>query len=102
MQRPRRNKGRQCSYRHGTKCAYLPHHREMRRVKKELHHEVLPIDVDSAPEVGETRSQEIEMVCLGKVEPKHVQETDDEMKISRYTQVHQVHANHESSGVQGR
>jgi hypothetical protein len=40
------------------------------RIKEDLLHEVLPVDIDPAPEINEARGQHISMVALGHVEAK--------------------------------
>ena len=72
MQQPGGEKGRQRRHRQRTQWAKLPQG-EMRRIEEKLHHEVLPIDINPAPEISETRSQQIQMVGFRKIKTKHVQ-----------------------------
>ena len=64
----------------------------MRGIEEELHHEVFPVDVNPAPEVGEACGEIIEMVCLRQVKTKHVQQTHNQVESSGDTQIKQVHA----------
>ena len=74
----------------------------MHGVKEELHHEVLPVDVNPAPEISEARSQKVEMVCLWQVKTKHVQQTHNQVESSGDTQIQQVHSQHASSYIECR
>ena len=74
----------------------------MSRIEEELHHEVLPVDINPAPEIGETRSQKVEMVCLRQVKTKHVQQTHNQVERPRDTQIQQVHSQHASGYIKCR
>src|SRR6266545_5404331 len=55
---------------------------EVGGVIKHLHHEVLPIDIDPAPYIGEAGGQEVEKVCFRQVETKQMQNANDQVKLS--------------------
>src|SRR5882724_13164464 len=71
MQNPGGKKSDQRCYRHRRDRADFPQ-LEMSWIKEELHYEVLPINVNAAPEVGEACREVIQMVGLGKIKTKHV------------------------------
>jgi len=50
------------------------------RIEEDLHHEVLPIDINPPPVVVEPVCKIVESVRLGKVEPEQAHEANDEMK----------------------
>ena len=51
-------KGRHRRHRHRRECAHLPQ-LEMGRIEEKLHDEVLPVDINTTPEIGEARGEEI-------------------------------------------
>lgn len=63
----------------------------MHRIEEKLHHEVLPINVNATPKVGETRSKVIKMMGLRKIKAEHKQQTYDQVEGAGNTQVKQLH-----------
>src|SRR5215216_1019853 len=55
---------------------------KVNRIIKHLQHEIFPINIDPAPQIGEAGGQEVEMVGFRQVKTKQVQDTDDHMKHS--------------------
>ena len=49
--------------------------------EEDLRHEVLPVDVDAAPVVGEAGGQEVQPVGLGQVEAEQAQHADDQVLV---------------------
>ena len=72
MENPRGKKSDHRCYRQRRDRAHLPQ-LEMSRVEKKLHHKVFPVNINTAPEVGETCSEVIKMVGFGQIKTKHVQ-----------------------------
>ena len=62
---------------------------EVHRVVHQLQHEVLPVDVDAAPEVRDARSQAVTLVGFRQSEAEQVEHTHDHMEGSRDPQVEQ-------------
>ncbi len=60
---------------------------EVYGIEDDLHHEVLPVDLNPPPEVGEARRQVEEPVCFGQAKAEQVQDPDDHVKLTRHAQV---------------
>src|SRR4029077_10214399 len=61
VQQPGSKESRQRRYRHRPQCPHSPQ-LKVGWIKEELHHEVLPIDINAAPKISEARSKELKMV----------------------------------------
>ena len=72
--------------RRGSAAAPQP---EEAGVVHQLHHEVLPVDVDAAPEIGEARRQVIEVMRFRQAETEQVQYPDDQVELAGHAQVEQ-------------
>ena len=81
MQYPGGNKGNQRGHGHRPDWPNLSQ-LEMGWIKEKLHHEVFPVDINAAPEVGEACGEIIQVVSLGKVKTKHEQQTHNEVESS--------------------
>ena len=73
VQQPGERRTRTASPRPAPRSSRAACSRKYSRVVEDLHHEVLPVDVDPAPEVGEARREEVVVVRLGQVEAEQVQ-----------------------------
>ena len=77
--------------RHGVP---VPAQLEVRRVVEHLEHEVLPVDVDPAPEVRDARREEVLVVRLRQPEAEQVQHAHDQVELARDPQVQQEVRDH--------
>src|SRR4029434_37700 len=53
----------------------------------ELHHEVFPVNVDAAPEIGKAGRQVIQVVGFGQAKAEQVQHAADQVELTRDTEV---------------
>jgi hypothetical protein len=88
VQKPGHCKNRQCRKHDGGGVSPLPQ-TEVRGIIHHLHHEIFPVDVDAAPEIGKARRQVEEPVCLRQAEPEQVQHPDNQMELSGHPQIEQ-------------
>jgi hypothetical protein len=72
---------------HQGECAAARAEPEEAGIVHQLHHEVLPVDVDPPPEVQEAAGEVVLVVRLRQAEPEEVQGPDDQVELARDAQV---------------